>query len=62
MIARVRLADGDRVYIDTGDLHRARRRGCKLIPIRDRTGARVSQPDGGDLLLHVDNIASGDGR
>ena len=62
MIARIRTVQGDRIYIDTGDLDRARQRGRKLIPIRDRTGARVSRPGDGELLLHVDNIADGGGR
>jgi hypothetical protein len=63
MIARIRTVQGDRLYIDTGDLARARQRGRKLIPIRDTAGARVSRPGEGELLLHVDNIAAGgDGR
>ena len=62
MIARIRTVQGDRLCIDTGDLARARQRGRKLIPIRDEAGARVSRPGEGDLLLHVDNIAGGDGR
>jgi hypothetical protein len=62
MIARIRTVDGDRLYIDTDDLAHARRRGRKLIPIRDKTGARVSRRGEGDLLLHVDNIADGLGR
>jgi hypothetical protein len=62
MIARIRTVDGDRLYIDTDDLARARERGRKLIPIRDKNGARKSRHGAGDLLLHVDNIAVGDGR
>ena len=45
-------------------------RGRKLILIRDRSGARRyrngdSLPrtrSGSDLLLHIDNIAGGDGQ
>ena len=62
MIACIRTVDGDRLYIDTEDLARARQHGRKLIPIRDNAGARVSRPGDGELMLHVDNIASGDGR
>jgi hypothetical protein len=62
MIARVRLADGDHVTIDTDDLDRARQRGRKLIPIRDKKGRRKSIHGEGDLLLLVDNIADGGGR
>lgn len=62
MIARIRTVEGDRLYIDTHDLARARRRGRKLIPIRDKGGARMSRPGDGELMLHVDKIASGDGR
>jgi hypothetical protein len=61
MIARIRTVDGDRLNIDTEDLARARQHGRKLIPIRDKAGARVSRPGEGDVLLHVDNIAGGDG-
>jgi len=43
MMARVRLIDGDHVTIDTDDLDRARQRGRKLIPIRDKRGCRVSR-------------------
>jgi len=56
MIARIRNVEGE-----TGDLVRARQRGRKLIPIRDRGGARVSQPGAGELLLHLDNIADAAG-
>jgi hypothetical protein len=59
MIARIRTVDGGRLYIDTDDLARARERGGKLIPIRDKNGARKSRRGEGDLLLHVDNIADG---
>jgi hypothetical protein len=62
MIARIRTVDGDRLYIDTDDRARARERGRKLIPIRDKNGARKSRHGEGDLLLHVDSIAVGDGR
>ena len=62
MIAPIRTVWGDRLWIDTDDLARARERGRKLIPIRDKAGARVSRHGEGDLLLHVDNIADGDGR
>jgi len=43
MIARIRTVWGDLLYIDTDDLDRARQRGRKLIPIRDRSGRRVSR-------------------
>ena len=70
MIIRTRTVYGDRLWIDSDGLARARRRGCKLIPIRDRSGARRyrkgdSLPrtrSGGDLLLHIDNIAGGNGQ
>jgi hypothetical protein len=62
MIARVRLVWGDHVTIDTADLDRARQRGRKLIPMRDRQGRRKSRPGIGDLLLHIDNIADGGGE
>jgi hypothetical protein len=57
MIARIRTVWGDRLYIDTGDLDRARRRGRKLIPIRDRNGRRKSIRGAGEPLLLIDNIA-----
>ena len=62
MIARIRTVHGDRLYIDTDDLARALERGRKLIPTRDKNGARRSRRGAGDLLLHVDNIAHGGGR
>ena len=62
MIVRIRTVYGDRLWIDDEDLVRARRRGRKLIPIRDRSGARRYRNGNGDLLLHVANIASGDGQ
>jgi hypothetical protein len=62
MIARIRTVQGDQLYIDPGDRDRARQRGRKLIPIRDKTGSRLSWPGEGDLLLHVDNIATAGGR
>lgn len=62
MIARIRTVHGDRLYINTDDLARALERGRKLIPIRDKNGARRSRRYTGDLLLHVDNIAHGVGR
>jgi hypothetical protein len=62
MIVPVRLIEGDHVYIDTDDLDRARQRGRKLIPIRDRKGRRKSIRGEGDLLLHVDNIVDGGAR
>jgi hypothetical protein len=57
-------------WIDSEDLACARGRGRKLILIRDRSGARRyrngdSLPrtrSAGDLLLHIDNIAGGDGQ
>jgi hypothetical protein len=61
MIARILTVHGDRLYIDTGDLARARQLGRKLIPIRDSSGARISRPGEGELLLHLDNIAPSDG-
>lgn len=61
MIARISTVQGDQLWIDTEDLARARQRGRKLIPIRDGTGTRVSQPGAGELMLHVDNIAGADG-
>jgi hypothetical protein len=60
MIARIRTVYDDRLYIDTDDLARARERGRKLIPIRNKAGARRYRNGDGDLLLHIDNIASGD--
>jgi hypothetical protein len=62
MIARIRTVEGDRLYIDTEDLARARQHRRKLIPIRDKVGARISRPGEGELMLHVDNIAGGDGQ
>jgi hypothetical protein len=74
MIIRIRTVYDDRLWIDSEDLARARGRGRKLILIRDRSGARRcrngdSLPrtrsrtrSGGDLLLHIDNIAGGDGQ
>ena len=70
MIIRIRTVYDDGLWIDSEDLARARRRGRKLILIRDRSGARCyrngdSLPrtrSGGDLLLHIDNIAGGDGQ
>jgi hypothetical protein len=70
MIIRIRTVYDDRLRIDSEDLARARGCGRKLIPIRDRSGARRyrnfdSLPrirSGGDLLLHIDNIAGGDGQ
>ena len=62
MIARIRLVDGDHVYIDTDDLDHARQRGRKVIPIRDRVGRRKSRCGEGDLLLLIDNIADGGDR
>jgi hypothetical protein len=61
MIARIRTVYGDQLYIDTGDLARARQRGRKLIPIRDKSGGRLSPPGEGELMLHLDNIAPADG-
>jgi hypothetical protein len=60
MIVRIRTVYGDRLWIDTGDLDRARQRGRNLIPIRGSTGARVSRPGDGEQMLHVDNIAATD--
>ena len=62
MTARVRLAHGNDVYIDTDDLDRARQRGRKLIPIRHRKGRRQPLHGEGDLLLLIDNMVDGDGR
>jgi hypothetical protein len=62
MIIRVRLIDGNHVTIDTDDLDRARQRGRKLIPIRDKKGRRKSLRGEGDLLLLTDNIADGGSR
>jgi hypothetical protein len=62
MIARVRLVDGDRVYIDTDDLDLAQQRGHKLIPIRDMKGRRKSIRGEGEPLLLIENIADGGGR
>jgi hypothetical protein len=62
MIARIRTVWGDLLYIDTDDLDRARQRGRKLIPIRDRSGRRVSRRGEGDLLVLIDNIVDGGAR
>jgi hypothetical protein len=67
MIIRIRIVHDDRLWIDSEDLARARGRGRKLILIRDRSGARryrngARTRSGGDLLLHIDNIAGGDGQ
>ncbi len=61
MITFIRTVYGDHYYIDTDDRTRAQRRGRKLIPIRDGNGTRMWSADGGDLLLHIDNIADGGG-
>jgi hypothetical protein len=62
MIARIRTVQGDWLYIETEDLFRARQRGRKLIPIRDRRGRRMSRSGDGDLLLLIDNIVDGGGE
>ena len=70
MIIRIRTVYDDGLWIDSEDLARARGCGRKLILIRDRSGVRRyrngdSLPrtrSGGDLLLHIDNIAGGDGQ
>ena len=59
MIARIRTVYGACCTIDTDDLARARQRGRKLIPIRNEAGGRMSRRGDGDLLLHIDNIATG---
>jgi hypothetical protein len=61
MITRIYSVRGDRLYIDTSDLARARQRGRKLIPSDDSGGARVSRPGARELLLQVDNIADAAG-
>jgi len=70
MIIRIRTVYDDGLWIDSEDLARARGRDRKLMPIRDRSGARRYRNfdslhrirSGGDLLLHIDNIAGGDGQ
>jgi hypothetical protein len=62
MIVPIRTVYGDRLWIDDEDLVRARRRGRKLIPIRDGSGARRYRNGDGDLLLHIDNITREHGQ
>jgi hypothetical protein len=70
MIIRIRTVYDDRLRIDSEDPARARGCGRKLILIRDRSGVRRyrngdSLPptrSRSDLLLHIGNIAGGDGQ
>ena len=59
MIARIRTVHGDRLYIDTDDLARALERGRKLIPTRDKNGARRSRRGASNLLLIRQHRARG---
>jgi hypothetical protein len=70
MIIRTRTVYDDRLPIDSDDPARARSCGRKPILIRDRSGVRRyrngdSLPrtrSGRDLLLHIGDIAGGDGQ
>jgi hypothetical protein len=50
-----------RRWVDAEDLARARRRGRKLIVIRDETGARLLRSESGELMLPIDNTAGVEG-